>query len=64
MAGLAKLFSVEDLVGKQGTFVANLPPRSMMGMESEGMMLIAKDTQGNAALVAPTVKVENGTRLS
>jgi methionyl-tRNA synthetase len=42
LAGLAEAFTPEQLIGTKAVFVANLPPRKMMGAESQGMMLVAK----------------------
>jgi len=64
LAGVAKFFKPEDLIGKQGVVVANLAPRKMMGTESQGMMLFAKDDQGNFEMVTVAKGIENGTRLS
>ena len=62
-AGIKKQYTPEDLIGKQSVFVYNLKPRKMMGMESQGMMLLAKDADGKLQCIAPVEKVENGTRL-
>lgn len=62
-AGIKKQYTPEDLIGKQSVFVYNLKPRKMMGMESQGMMLLAKDADGKLQRIAPVEKVENGTRL-
>lgn len=43
LSGIAKHYKPEDLVGKKLVFIANLPPRKMMGRESEGMVLCAED---------------------
>lgn len=64
LSGIKKLFTPEQLIGKQGMVAANLKPRKMMGFESHGMLMICKNEQGRAALVSPSVNVENGTRLS
>lgn len=64
LSGVRAYFSPEDLIGKQGIFVFNLAPRMMVGLESQGMMLFAKDEQGNCRLISPTVPVSNGTRVS
>jgi methionyl-tRNA synthetase len=64
MAGVAKFFKPEELTGKQGVYVGNLPPRKMMGTESQGMMLFAKDSKGNMQMATVGGEVENGTRLS
>jgi len=69
-AGVAKYFKPEDLIGKQGVFVANLKRRKIMGSYSEGMMLCAKearprsDDQGVFTIATVADKVENGTLLS
>ncbi|MFA5075109.1 MAG: methionine--tRNA ligase [Candidatus Babeliales bacterium] len=64
LSGVAKFFKQEDLVNKQGIYVTNLAPRKMMGHESNGMMLFAKDEIGNMKMVTVSGFVENGTRLS
>ena len=46
LSGIAEHFAPEDLLGKQVTFLANLAPRKMMGIESEGMILMAEDADG------------------
>lgn len=63
-AGVAKFFAPEELVGKQGICVSNLEPRKMMGSESQGMMLFAKDDQDNFSLVTVSGTVVNGTRIT
>lgn len=62
-SGVRIHFSKEDLQGKQGIFVANLAPRAMMGITSQGMMLFAEDEHATPKLVSPVVHVPNGTRL-
>jgi methionyl-tRNA synthetase len=42
------------------TFLANLAPRKMMGIDSEGMILLAEDADGSLALVQPNKKIWNG----
>ena len=64
LSGVQKDFAPEDLVGVQGIVVTNLPPRKMAGQVSEGMMLFAKDAQGNMAPATVGKKVANGTRLT
>jgi methionyl-tRNA synthetase len=63
LGGVRASFAPEDLIGRQALFVLNLPPRMMLGMESQGMMLIAKDEQGKTQLMSPIASVPNGTRL-
>ena len=63
LAGVKKSFSPDDLMGKQVVFVFNLKPRKMMGLESQGMMLTAKNDDGNLVLIVPQTNVKNGVRL-
>jgi methionyl-tRNA synthetase len=63
LAGVRKHFSPEQLVDKQAVFVTNLQPRKMLGFESQGMMLVAEDDQGNLQLTTVGNPVPNGTRL-
>jgi methionyl-tRNA synthetase len=63
LAGIALHYAPEDLVGKRIVIVANLAPRKMMGLESNGMVLAASDEGGLSALfvdkpVAPGSKVK------
>jgi methionyl-tRNA synthetase len=64
LAGIAQYFKPADLVSKQGIYVANLASRKMMGLESHGMMLFAKDDKGNMRMLTVGGPVENGTRVS
>jgi methionyl-tRNA synthetase len=63
LSGVRQLVSADEIVGKQGVVVANLAPRKMMGLESQGMMLFAEDESGNFRLVTVGGAVDNGTRL-
>ena len=62
LAGVRKFYSPEDLQGKQGMFVVNLKPRKMMGMLSEGMMLVASDKQGLQRMI-PAEEVQSGVKV-
>ncbi len=46
LAGIAKQFKPEELVGRRVVAIANLKPRTMLGMESQGMLLMAEDRDG------------------
>ena len=46
LAGVAEFIAPEDLIGKKVVVVANLEPRKMMGLESQGMLLMAEDREG------------------
>jgi methionyl-tRNA synthetase len=52
LAGVAQHMTPEDLVGKRVVVVANLAPRTMMGLESRGMLLMAEDREGNLSLIS------------
>ncbi len=62
LAGIKKWYKTDDLVGKQVVVVANLEPRMMLGLESQGMMLAADSEQGPIFL-APFKKVSPGTKV-
>ncbi|GAB3954596.1 methionine--tRNA ligase [Spirosoma harenae] len=64
LSGIAKHFSPEEVIGKQVTFLANLAPRKMMGLESQGMILMAEDRDGKLSLITPGVSVWNGGTVS
>lgn len=64
LSGIAKHYSPEEMIGKQVTFIANLAPRKMMGVESNGMILMAEDRDGSLALLQPNKKVWNGGTVS
>ncbi|AFK02908.1 Methionyl-tRNA synthetase [Emticicia oligotrophica DSM 17448] len=64
LSGIAKHYSPEEMIGKQVTFIANLAPRKMMGIESNGMILMAEDRDGSLALLQPNKKVWNGGTVS
>jgi methionyl-tRNA synthetase len=64
LSGIAEHFNPEEMVGKQVTFVANLAPRLMMGIESQGMILMAEDKDGSLALLQPHKEVWSGAGVS
>lgn len=49
LAGAAQHFTPEEMVGRRVVIVANLKPRKMMGLESQGMVLMAEDRDGTLA---------------
>ena len=64
LSGIAEFFSPEEVINKQVSFLANLAPRPMMGMISEGMILMAEDQDGSLAFVQPGKSVWNGAGVS
>ena len=51
VSGIAKHFKAEDLPGQKVSVVANLAPKKLMGVESQGMILMAEDSEGNLKFV-------------
>ncbi|WP_254167214.1 methionine--tRNA ligase [Chryseosolibacter histidini] len=64
LSGIAKHYTAEEMVGKQVTFIANLAPRKMMGIESQGMILMAEDADGKLRLIQPNTDVNPGATVS
>ena len=60
-AGLKEHYSVDDLVGKSVIFVANLKPRKLRGIMSEGMMLAAEDSEGKVTLLTTDSDIVAGS---
>ena len=53
LSGIAEHFQPEEVVGKQVIVLANLAPRAMMGIESQGMILMAENAEGKLSFVSP-----------
>lgn len=64
LSGVAEHFKPEDLVGKQVVMLINLAPRKMMGIDSEGMILMAEDKDGSLKLLQPHEGVAPGSTIS
>jgi methionyl-tRNA synthetase len=64
MSGIAEHFSPEDIIGKQVTILVNLAPRKIMGVESQGMILMAADKDGKLRLLQPNEVVSPGSTVS
>ncbi len=64
VSGIAMHFKPEEIVGKQVVVVANLAPRKMRGIESNGMILMAEDKAGHLYFVAPEVEVDTGSMVN
>jgi methionine--tRNA ligase beta chain len=64
VSGIALHFEPATIVGKQVVVVANLAPRKMRGIESNGMILMAEDATGKLHFVAPSDVVGNGSGVS
>ncbi len=62
LAGIKEFYQPADLIGRQIIIIANLAPRSMMGQQSEGMLLAASD--GRPVLLQPEHRVSPGTKIN
>ncbi len=63
VSGIAEYFTPEQMVGKQILVLANLEPRTIRGIESYGMILMAEDADGKLQLVIPADSVSNGSTV-
>ncbi len=64
VSGIALHFKPEEIVGKQVVVVANLAPRKMRGIESNGMILMAEDKEGKLHFVKPESVINAGAGVS
>ena len=63
ISGIAAWYKPEELVGKQVCFIANLEPRKLKGIESQGMILSVEDGGGNLSLITPSKDVDPGCQI-
>ena len=63
VAGIAKSYTPTDLIGKQVIVVANLQPRKLRGVESNGMILAVGNVAENIVLLTVDRKVDNGLQV-
>ena len=63
VSGIAKYYKPEDLVGKEVCFIANFPPRTLKGIESQGMILSAEDADGRLVVIGPQGEVKPGVQV-
>ena len=61
VSGIAQYYKPEDIIGKQISILVNLAPRKIKGIESQGMILMAENLQGELTLVSPVIKTNNGS---
>jgi len=64
LSGIAKTHTPEELVGREVAIIANLEPRIMMGMESQGMILAAHGENGEPVLLVPEREVQPGAKIT
>ena len=63
VSGIAKYYKPEELVGRQVCFIANLPPRQLKGITSQGMILSAENADGQLVLIQPSAPVVPGVQI-
>ncbi len=61
VSGIAEHFTPEELPGKTISVIVNLAPRTIKGIESKGMVLLAEDESGKLVFVTPEKKIKNGS---
>ncbi|MFA0960752.1 methionine--tRNA ligase [Roseivirga sp. BDSF3-8] len=64
LSGIAEHFTAEEVTGKQVCVLINLAPRKMMGIESQGMVLMAEDADGSLRFISPGEATANGAMVS
>jgi len=63
VSGIAKFYKPKELVGKQVCFVANLAPRKLKGIVSEGMILSAENPDGSLSVIVSDREVKPGSEV-
>ncbi|MDL2323416.1 methionine--tRNA ligase subunit beta, partial [Bacteroidales bacterium OttesenSCG-928-A17] len=63
LSGIAQHYKPEDLIGKNVCFIANLAPRKIKGIESQGMILSAERPDGSLVVVQSSPDVEPGSEV-
>ncbi len=63
VSGIAEYYSPEDMLGRQICILANLQPRTIRGIESKGMILMAKQGDGKMRFITPQEVVTNGAQI-
>ena len=64
LSGIAQHYAPEDLVGKNVCFIANLAPRKIKGIESQGMILSAESPDGTISIIQPLSDITSGSKIS
>lgn len=64
LSGIAEYFTSESIVGKRVSLVANLAPRKMRGIMSEGMILMSENAKGELVFVSPEEGAALGAKIS
>ena len=63
VSGIAQYYTPEEMVGKQICILANLKPRKIKGIVSQGMILMAQQPDGKMRVVSPEERLSNGATI-
>ena len=63
VSGIAKQYTPEEMKGKKVVVITNLKPVKLRGIESEGMILCAENSEGKLALITPETEIEDGSEI-
>lgn len=63
ISGIAEYFSPEEIIGKQVSVLVNLAPKNLKGIESQGMILMAENADGELCFVEPQKQFKNGSTI-
>jgi methionyl-tRNA synthetase len=63
VSGIAEYFEPEKIIGQQVSILVNLAPKILKGIESQGMILMASDSDGSLVFVTPATKITEGSEV-
>tara|TARA_B100000925_G_C21862771_1_gene410721 strand:- start:525 stop:827 length:303 start_codon:yes stop_codon:yes gene_type:complete len=63
VSGIAEHYSPKDIIGQKVSILINLATRTIRGVESKGMILMAENSQGELAFISPTKDLESGNTI-
>ena len=63
VSGIAEFYKPEEVIGQKVSILVNLEPRKLRGIESQGMILMAENAQGELCFVQPTKDFNNGSEV-
>jgi methionyl-tRNA synthetase len=63
ISGIAEHFKIEEVIGRQVSVLVNLEPRTLRGIESQGMILMAENIDGTLEFIQPSQSVTNGSAI-
>ncbi|GAA5220302.1 methionine--tRNA ligase [Membranihabitans marinus] len=64
VSGIALQFKPEEIIGQKVTYLANLAPRKLRGVMSQGMILMAENGDGKLGFLAPPAHIPSGSKIS